>query len=198
MISYRVTLDVPFQLAVFVSGLLGKHRAELGTRTGTRALTCWKHAIFTLAWFRYKPDIRRLGEGSGISQATSYRYKDEAIEVLAARAPKLRDALEKAVEQGLPYLVLDGTLISVGAGPGGLAAAVYGACEGMATVLGRGHRAGRPGGNLIPDRELAGFPAGLSGEELAARAALQAQKFGVRIKLGCERCRCHRRQACTW
>ena len=48
---------------------------------------------------------------------------------------------------------------------------------------GRGHRAGRPGGNVVPDRELLGFPAGLSGEELAARAALQAQKFGVRIKL---------------
>ena len=112
MLSYRVTLDVPFQLALFVSRLLGEHRREIGTRDGTRALTCWKQAVFALAWFRDRPDIRRLGAGFGISQATAYRYKDEAVVVLAARAPSLREALDQAVEQGLPYLILDGTLIS--------------------------------------------------------------------------------------
>jgi hypothetical protein len=112
VLSYRVILDVPFQLVVFVSGLLADHRRELGTRDGTRALTCWKQAVFALAWFRDRPDIRRLGIGFGISQATAYRYKDEAVEVLAARAPSLREALDKAVEQGLPYLILDGTLVS--------------------------------------------------------------------------------------
>ena len=112
MISYRVILDVPFQLALFVSGLLAEHRHEIGTRAGTRALTCWKQAVFALAWFRDRPDIRRLGAGFGISQATAYRYKDEAIEVLAAKAPSLREALDKAVEQGLAYLILDGTLLS--------------------------------------------------------------------------------------
>ena len=54
----------------------------------------------------------RLGRGSGISQATAYRYKDEAAGVLAAKAPTLRQALDRATEQGLPYLILDGTLIS--------------------------------------------------------------------------------------
>ena len=112
MLSYRVMLDVPFQLAAFVSGLLAEHRRELGTRAGTRALTCWKQAVFALAWFRDRPDIRRLGAGFGISQATAYRYKDEAVEVLAAKAPSLREALDRAAGQGLPYLILDGTLIS--------------------------------------------------------------------------------------
>ena len=112
MLSFRVTLDVPFQLALFVSGLLAERRREIGTRDGTRALTCWKQAVFALAWFRDRPDIRRLGQGSGISQATAYRYKDEAVEVLAAKAPSLRESLERAREQGLPYLILDGTLIS--------------------------------------------------------------------------------------
>ena len=114
MLSYRVILGVPLPLAVFVSGLLAAHRREIGTRNGTRALTCWKQAVFTLAWFRDRPDIRRLGQGFGISQATAYRYKDEAVEVLSVKAPTLREALEKAVEQGLPYLILDGTLISSG------------------------------------------------------------------------------------
>jgi hypothetical protein len=112
VLSYRVILDVPFQLVVFVSGLLAEHRRELGTRDGTRALTCWKQAVFALAWFRDRPDIRRLGAGFAISQATAYRYKDEAVKVLAAKAPTLRQALDKAVEQGLPYLILDGTLVS--------------------------------------------------------------------------------------
>ena len=84
MLSYRVILDVPLPLVLFVSKLLGEHRREIGTRDGTRALTCWKQALFALAWFRDRPDIRRLGAGFGISQATAYRYKDEAVEVLAA------------------------------------------------------------------------------------------------------------------
>ena len=101
MLSYRVMLDVPFQLAAFVSGLLAGHRRELGTRAGTRALTCWKQAVFALAWFRDRPDIRRLGAGFGISQATAYRYKDEAVEVLAAKAPSLREALDRAPGVGV-------------------------------------------------------------------------------------------------
>jgi hypothetical protein len=112
VLSYRVTLDVPLPLVLFVSRLLAAHRRELGTRDGTRALSCWQQAVFALAWFRDRPDIRRLGLGFGISQATAYRYKDEAVEVLAAKAPTLREALDKAIEQGLPYLILDGTLIS--------------------------------------------------------------------------------------
>jgi hypothetical protein len=112
VLSYRVTLDVPFQLAVLVSKLLAGHRREIGTRGGTRALSCWKQAIFALAWFRDRPDVRRLGQGFGISQATAYRYKDEAVKVLAAKAPSLRQALERAVALGLPYLILDGTLIA--------------------------------------------------------------------------------------
>ena len=112
MLSYRVILDVPLPLVLFVSELLGEHRLEIGTRDGTRALSCWKQAVFALAWFRDRPDIRRLGAGFGISQATAYRYKDEAVEVLAAKAPSLREALERAAGQGLPYLILDGTLIS--------------------------------------------------------------------------------------
>lgn len=112
MIYYRVSLDVPVQLLLRVSNLLKKHRAELGTRNGTRALTCWQQAKFILAWFRDRPDLRRLGEGFGISQSTAYRYKDEGVAVLAREAPSLEEALEKAAEQGLPHVILDGTLIS--------------------------------------------------------------------------------------
>jgi thioredoxin reductase (NADPH) len=74
-------------------------------------------------------------------------------------------------------------LLVLGAGPGGLAAAVYGASEGMSTVLAEDTALGGQAGTSSRIENLLGFPAGLSGEELAARAALQAHKFGVRIKL---------------
>jgi hypothetical protein len=112
VLSYRVTLDVPLQLVLFVSRLLADRRREIGTRRGMRALTCFRQALFALAWFRDRPDIRRLGAGFGISQATAYRYLTEAIEVLAAAAPSLREALEKAKELGLPYLILDGVVVA--------------------------------------------------------------------------------------
>jgi hypothetical protein len=112
VITYRVTLDVPLQLVIKVSNLLRKRRKELGTRNGTRALTCYQQAVFILAWFRDRPGLSRLGQGFGISQATAYRYKDEGVEVLRALAPTLHDILEKIAEQGLPYLILDGTLIA--------------------------------------------------------------------------------------
>ncbi len=73
-------------------------------------------------------------------------------------------------------------LLVIGAGPGGLAAAVYGASEGMTTVLAEDTALGGQAGTSSRIENLLGFPAGLSGEELAARAALQAQKFGARIK----------------
>jgi hypothetical protein len=45
-------LDVPAELVLYVAKLLDCHRREIGTRRGTRALTCQKQAVFALAWFR--------------------------------------------------------------------------------------------------------------------------------------------------
>jgi thioredoxin reductase (NADPH) len=75
-------------------------------------------------------------------------------------------------------------LLVVGGGPAGLAAGVYGASEGMRTVLVENTAIGGQAGTSSRIENYLGFPAGLSGEELAARAALQAEKFGVRIELG--------------
>ena len=111
MVSYRVMLDVPRELVLFVSGLLAAHRREIGTRKGTRRLTCHKQALFGLAWFRDKGDIPRLGRGFGLPQSTAYRYLDEVIEVVAARAPGLQEALERALADGAPYLILDGKVV---------------------------------------------------------------------------------------
>ena len=94
MFAYCVMLDVPRDLLLYVSRLLHRERARRGTRRGTRLLTCYRQAVFVLAWFRDKPDVERLGAGFGLSRATSHRYRDEGIAVLAAQAPDLHEALE--------------------------------------------------------------------------------------------------------
>jgi len=108
VLSYRVRLDIPVPLIRFVSRLLAARRRELGTRRGARKLGCRQQAVFGLAWFRDRCSIARLGAGFGISQATAYRYVGEVIDVLAAKAPGLREALERALADGVPHVILDG------------------------------------------------------------------------------------------
>jgi DDE superfamily endonuclease len=114
LITYRVRLDLPGELVLFVSRLLARHRKEIGTRKGTRSLGCYRQALFVLAWYRDKPDIARPGAGFGLSQATSYRYVAEGTKVVAAEAPGLEEALERAVKEGVPYVILDGKIVSSG------------------------------------------------------------------------------------
>lgn len=70
-------------------------------------------------------------------------------------------------------------LIIVGAGPAGLAAAVYGASEGMRTLLLDGHGPGGQAGTSSRIENYLGFPAGVSGSELTRRAITQAQRLGA-------------------
>lgn len=111
MTPYRAILDVPRELILFVSRLLAEHRRVLGTRKGRRSLTPYRQAVFGLAWFREKRDIPNLGRGFGLSQATSYNYINEIIDVLAAEAPELHEALERAKAEGCPHLILDGKIV---------------------------------------------------------------------------------------
>jgi thioredoxin reductase (NADPH) len=72
-------------------------------------------------------------------------------------------------------------LIVVGAGPAGLAAAVYGASEGLRTVLVEREAPGGQAGQSSRIENYLGFPAGVSGSELARRATTQARRFGAEI-----------------
>lgn len=69
----------------------------------------------------------------------------------------------------------------IGGGPGGLAAAVYGASEGLKTVMIDREAPGGQAGLSSRIENYLGFPAGLSGGDLARRAVMQAQRFGVEI-----------------
>ena len=72
-------------------------------------------------------------------------------------------------------------LAIVGGGPGGLAAAVYGASEGLKTVMIDREAPGGQAGLSSRIENYLGFPSGLSGADLARRAVMQAQRFGVEI-----------------
>ena len=162
----------------------------------------------TLIGSRFDPDTRRLlevlarnrlvwnwldleasPEAEQILQGLDVPVADLPI-IIVPGGPVLRNPGSRALLDALaisvvadPYPPGVCDLLVVGAGPAGLAASVYGASEGMATTLAEDTALGGQAGTSSRIENYLGFPAGLSGEELAARATLQAQKFGVRIKL---------------
>src|SRR5437588_1116463 len=111
MIAYRATLDAPRELAWFVAKLLLAERRRRGTPRGSRALSCFWQAAVGLRWFRDRTTADALARDHGISRATSYRYLDEVVAVLAAQAPDLRDALGRARDEGFSHVILDGKVI---------------------------------------------------------------------------------------
>src|SRR6185436_18341653 len=85
-------------------------------------------------------------------------------------------------------------LIIVGAGPAGLAAAVYAASEGLDVLVIESNSPGGQAGSSSKIENYLGFPTGISGQELATRAYTQAQKFGAQLmiargaqKLACDK-----------
>ena len=122
-------------------------------------------------------------EGQGLMRSWGMPTRSPVIEFGNGRRlinPTLRElALSAGVWRDCPSDLVD--LVIVGAGPAGIAAAVYAASEGVSTVvldrLGPGGQAGASSRieNFI------GFPNGLSGNELATRGVLQMLKFGARM-----------------
>ena len=95
-------------------------------------------------------------------------------------APSNRDLAEKIGLQTrarLPFY----DLVIVGGGPAGLAAAVYGASEGLRTVLVEQNAPGGQAGSSSKIENYLGFPSGLSGADLARRATTQARRFGAEV-----------------
>jgi thioredoxin reductase (NADPH) len=77
-------------------------------------------------------------------------------------------------------------LIVIGGGPAGLAAAMYGASEGLGTLVLEGVAVGGQAAASSRIENYLGFPSGLAGADLTAKALVQAEKFGAEIKSPCE------------
>jgi hypothetical protein len=115
VITYRATPGVPDGLVRFLARLLAADRRRRPTPVRSRKLSCRAQAVLALRWFRDRTRIQALGRDHRVSRATAYRYLAEAVDVLAARAPGLGGALQRALADGVPYVILDGKLSGTGA-----------------------------------------------------------------------------------
>jgi len=122
------------------------------------------------------PDARVLldAAGVGVSELPALFFEDGS----ALRNPEPRQVAERLGRSlSAAFDVYD--LAIVGAGPAGLAAAVYGASEGLRTLLLDRRAPGGQAGSSSRIENYLGFPSGVSGSDLTRRALLQAQRLGA-------------------
>jgi thioredoxin reductase (NADPH) len=157
---------------------------------------------------RYSPDTRRLRDFAARNRVPARWLDLEAdpvaetlvrqlgvtpeqtpIVLLGGRLLRNPSNAGLAAAIGLPAPETAGAscdLLVVGSGPAGLSAAVYGASEGLQTVVLDGTAAGGQAGTTSRIENYLGFPSGISGAELAERAVLQARKFGAHFAVPAE------------
>ena len=111
MLFYRAALPLSSRTLTYVSGIIRRHRAAIGSPW--RALNPGKQALLVLVYLRKGETFAELAAGFGVGTATAWRYVNETVALLAARAPKLRTAVRDADKAGHAYVVLDGTLIPI-------------------------------------------------------------------------------------
>jgi thioredoxin reductase (NADPH) len=128
-------------------------------------------------------------EGASLMRAASLTTTDLPAAITPDRTLPRATPGSLASYLGLTYRKASdepADLTVIGAGPAGLAAAVYGSSEGLRTIL---LDAIAPGGQAASSARIEnylGFPSGLSGAELAENAVAQAMKFGAQISTPCE------------
>src|SRR3954447_143097 len=133
---------------------------------------------FTWLDLESDPQVKQLLERFGVSEADTpvVAWGDK----LLLRNPSNRQLAEAlGLRRPLEQAVYD--LVIVGAGPAGLAAAVYGASEGLNAVLLERAAPGGQAGRSMRIENYLGFPTGITGAELAERAVVQANKFGAKL-----------------
>jgi thioredoxin reductase (NADPH) len=144
-----------------------------------------EHSHLAHAWIDVEDteDVDVLLAGVGLSA------QDIPAVITATETLRRPSAARFAEHLGLTFQPTPGyifDLVVVGSGPAGLAAAVYGASEGLRTVSLDATTVGGQAGTSSRIENYAGFPNGISGGELTARAAVQAMRLGARLNAPCE------------
>jgi Helix-turn-helix of DDE superfamily endonuclease/DDE superfamily endonuclease len=111
MLFYRAALPLSSRTLTYVSGIIRRYRSAAGSRW--RRLNPGKQALLVLAYLRKGETFAELAAGFGVGVTTAWRYVNETVSLLAARAPKLRKAVRDAKKKGYAYVVVDGTLIPI-------------------------------------------------------------------------------------
>ncbi|HEV2376993.1 MAG TPA: transposase family protein [Streptosporangiaceae bacterium] len=111
MLFYRAALPLSSRTLTYASGIIRRHRSA--ARSRWRKLNPGKQALLVLVYLRKGETFAGLAAGFGVGTATAWRYVNETVSLLAARAPKLRKAVRDAKKKGHAYVVVDGTLIPI-------------------------------------------------------------------------------------
>jgi len=111
MLFYRAALPLSSRTLNYAAGIIRRHLKATGSRW--RKLDPARQALLVLAYLRKGETFADLAAGFGIGRTTAWRYVNETVELLAARAPKLRKAVRDAKRAGHAYVILDGTLIPI-------------------------------------------------------------------------------------
>jgi thioredoxin reductase (NADPH) len=136
--------------------------------------------LFTWVDLESDPEVDQLLKGFGLTEADTPVVA--CSHMLLLRNPSNQAlADEVGIHQSLENTVYD--LLVVGAGPAGLAAAVYGASEGLRTAVLDCVGPGGQAGSSMRIENYLGFPTGLTGADLTDRATLQANKFGAHLSI---------------
>jgi thioredoxin reductase (NADPH) len=137
-------------------------------------------ALFTWVDVETDPNVDRLLKQFGVTESDTPVVACGSM--LLLRNPSNRELADAiGIRQPIENHLYD--LVIVGAGPAGLAAAVYGASEGLRTVVLETTAPGGQAGSSMRIENYLGFPTGLTGSELAGRAILQANKFGAHLSV---------------
>jgi len=107
----RAALPLSCKTLNYAAGIIRRHRKSIGSRW--RKLNPGQQALLVLAYLRKGETFAGLAAGFAVGVATAWRYVEEVVALLAARAPKLRQAIRNAKRAGYAYVVLDGTLIPI-------------------------------------------------------------------------------------
>lgn len=144
-----------------------------------------EHSHLAHAWIDVE-DIEDLD--AFLEQMGLHRHDIPAVvtatEILRRPSPAIFAEHLGLTFQPTPGYIFD--LVVIGSGPAGLAAAVYGASEGLRTVSLDAVAIGGQAGASSRIENYAGFPNGISGEQLTGRTAVQAMRLGARLNAPCE------------
>src|SRR5882724_336677 len=190
---------------IFLRAFILRRVALIANSTGDAILIGSSHSAATL---RIREFLTRNGQphtyldvekDPGVQVLLDrFQLRVEEVPVIICRFDKvLKNPTNEEVADCLgmnaaiePAQVRD--LVVVGAGPAGLAAAVYGASEGLDVLVVESSAPGGQAGASSKIENYLGFPTGISGQELAGRAYAQAQKFGAQVMIA----KCAKRLAC--
>jgi thioredoxin reductase (NADPH) len=144
-----------------------------------------EHSHLAHAWI----DLEESDDADALLASLGLQREDVPAVITATETLRRPTAGEFAAHLGLTFQPTPGyifDLLIVGSGPAGLAAAVYGASEGLRTVSLDSVTVGGQAASSSRIENYAGFPNGISGEALTGRAAVQAMRLGARLHAPCE------------